>query len=67
MIIDCHGHYTTTPPQHARFRESQLAWLTDPSGSRPVPERITDDEIRESIEQNQLRVIRERGADMAIF
>jgi 4-oxalmesaconate hydratase len=67
MIIDCHGHYTTTPPQHARFREMQLAWLTDPSGSRPVPERITDDEIRESIEQNQLRVIRERGADMAIF
>ncbi|MBA3737742.1 MAG: amidohydrolase [Actinobacteria bacterium] len=67
MIIDCHGHYTTTPPQHARFRETQLAWLADPSGPRPNPERITDDEIRESIEQNQLRVIRERGADMAIF
>jgi 4-oxalmesaconate hydratase len=67
MIIDCHGHYTTTPPQHARFRKIQLAWLADPSGPRPGPEEITDAEIRESIEQNQLRVLRERGADMAIF
>ena len=67
MIIDCHGHYTTTPPQHARFREAQLAWLSDRSGPRPDPERITDDEIRESIEQNQLRALTERGADLAIF
>jgi 4-oxalmesaconate hydratase len=67
MIIDCHGHYTTTPAQHARFRETQLGWVAHPSGSRPSPERITDDEIRESIEPNQLRVLRERGTDIAIF
>ena len=28
---------------------------------------ISDDEIRESIEQNQLKLLRERGADMTIF
>lgn len=67
MIIDCHGHYTTTPAQHARFREAQLAWLADRSGPRPDADRITDDEIRESIEPNQLRLLRERGADLAIF
>ena len=33
---------------------------------RPIPE-ITDDEIRETIEANQLRLLRERGADMTIF
>lgn len=67
MIIDCHGHYTTAPAQHARFREAQLSWLREPQGARPVPERITDDEIRESIEANQLRLLRERGIDLTIF
>jgi 4-oxalmesaconate hydratase len=67
MIIDCHGHYTTTPPQHARFRQAQLAWLADPIGRRPSPETIDDEEIRENIEANQLRVQRERGIDLTIF
>jgi len=61
MIIDCHGHYTTAPPAHKAFREAQLAGL-DPS-----PAQISDDEIRESIEGNQLRIMRERGADLTIF
>jgi 4-oxalmesaconate hydratase len=67
MIIDCHGHYTTAPAAHKRFREAQLARLADPS--IPVPQRaeISDDEIRESIENNQLRVLRERGGDLMIF
>jgi 4-oxalmesaconate hydratase len=67
VIIDCHGHYTTTPPQHARFRASQLTWIADPTGPRPTAEPIADDEIRESIEENQLRVQRERGVDVTIF
>lgn len=67
MIIDCHGHYTTTPSQHARYREAQLVWVADPSGERPSPESIDDDEIRASIEDNQLRVLRERGIDLTIF
>ncbi len=67
MIIDCHGHYTTTPPAHQEFRDAQIARLTDPALSEPSPADITDDEIIESIEQNQLRLLRERGADMTIF
>jgi 4-oxalmesaconate hydratase len=67
LIIDCHGHYTTTPPQHGRFREAQLAWLAEPNGSRPSSEQVSDDEIRESIEANQLHVARERGIDVTIF
>jgi 4-oxalmesaconate hydratase len=62
LIIDCHGHYTTTPPAHRAFRESQLAGLAE-----PPPAEIGDDEIRETIEENQLRLLRERGADLMIF
>jgi 4-oxalmesaconate hydratase len=61
LIIDCHGHYTTVPEAHKQFRERQLA------GERPPPAEIGDDEIRETIEQNQLRVMRERGIDLTLF
>ena len=67
MIIDCHGHYTTAPEAHNLFREAQLAHFADPSKPAPAQPEIGDDEIRESIEQNQLRLIQERGADMTIF
>jgi len=66
MIIDCHGHYTTAPPGHQTFRDAQIARLDDPSLPAPQRARIGDDEIRESIEQNQLKLIRTRGADMTI-
>ncbi|GHH83735.1 4-oxalomesaconate hydratase [Streptomyces sulfonofaciens] len=67
MIIDCHGHYTTTPPQHQAFRDAQLARLDD--ASLPVPQQaaIGDDELRESVEGNQLRLLRERGGDLMLF
>jgi 4-oxalmesaconate hydratase len=67
VIIDCHGHYTTTPPAHKAFREAQLARLTDPGLPEPRPAEIGDDEIRASIEDNQLRLLRERGGDLMIF
>ncbi len=67
MIIDCHGHYTTTPAPHQRFRDAQLARLDDPAMPSPKPAEISDDEIRESIEPNQLRLLRERGGDLTIF
>jgi 4-oxalmesaconate hydratase len=67
LIIDCHGHYTTAPPPHAEFRRAQLARLADPGSSPPAPAEIADDEIRESIEQNQLKLLRERGGDLMIF
>jgi 4-oxalmesaconate hydratase len=66
MIIDCHGHYTTAPPQHDNWRQEQLAAFGEGRPSPAYP-AIPDDEIRESIEQNQLRLIRERGADLTIF
>ncbi len=67
MIIDCHGHYTTEPLAFTDFRKRQLAWFENPVGDQPVPGTISDDAIRESIENNQLRALKERGADMTIF
>ena len=61
MIIDCHGHYTTVPQAHRTFRERQLA------GGRPAPPEIADDEIRATSEENQLRVMDERGIDVTLF
>ena len=67
LIIDCHGHYTTSPDAHQGFRKAQLARFANPSLSAPLPAKISDDEIRESIEKNQLRLQRERGADVTLF
>jgi len=67
MIIDCHGHYTTAPEPHNVFRNAQKAHFKDPSAPAPLYPAISDDEIRESVEKNQLRLIRERGADMTVF
>ncbi|MBT8447347.1 MAG: amidohydrolase, partial [Gammaproteobacteria bacterium] len=39
----------------------------DPALPAPQAPRISDDEIRDSIESNQLKLLRERGADMTIF
>ena len=69
MIIDCHGHYTTTPPGVEAWRNAQKeAVAADPAH---VGEKgtvvVSDEEIRDSIEQNQLRLQRERGADLTIF
>ena len=68
MIIDCHGHYTTTPKQLDDYRKLQLAGCSCGS-SRPILPRpvISDDELRESVEGAQLRIQRERGTDLTIF
>ena len=66
MIIDCHGHYTTAPEAHNLWRRAQVAAYEANESTPPYP-TIPDDEIRESIETNQLRILRERGADMTIF
>ncbi|MBX2883829.1 MAG: amidohydrolase [Granulosicoccus sp.] len=67
MIIDCHGHYTTAPEPHQIFRDAQIKQLNDTSLPDPAYGHISDDQIRESIEQNQLRLQRERGADLTLF
>ena len=68
MIIDCHGHYTTAPPALGAWRDQQIAGLNDPATApRPCGPAISDDELRDSIEANQLRLMDERGIDMTIF
>lgn len=67
MIIDIHGHYTTTPQAHQTFRDEQLAALDDPTRPPARAVAISDDAIRESVELNQLRVLRERGGDLMLF
>ena len=66
MIIDVHGHYTTAPKQLQRFRDAQLAAL-DTGGAAPSLAAISDDELRDSVEDNQLRILRERGGDVMVF
>ena len=68
MIIDVHGHYTTAPPALGAWRDLQIAGLTNPSQTpSPASLRISDDELRESIETNQLKKMEERGSDLTIF
>jgi 4-oxalmesaconate hydratase len=67
LIIDCHGHYTTAPAAHQVFRDQQLARIKDPALPPASPARISDDEIRETIETHQLKLQRQRGADITIF
>ena len=57
MIIDCHGHYTTAPADLQKYRDSQVAALKDPAS---VPQKanlkISDDQIRDSLENAQLKL-----------
>ncbi|WP_445397915.1 amidohydrolase family protein [Streptomyces sp. LE64] len=68
MVIDCHGHFTTAPPQLARWRERQVAAAGTPKGA-PDPDGpvITDDDLRRAVEGNQLRLMDERGVDLTVF
>ncbi len=61
MIVDCHGHYTTAPKTLWEWRKRQVA------GGNPGSPRISDDEIRESLEGAQLKLQRERGTDVTFF
>jgi 4-oxalmesaconate hydratase len=68
MIVDCHGHYTTAPNALQTFRDAQIAALGDPTAGPPLESiRISDDQIRESLESAQLKLQRERGTDLTIF
>jgi 4-oxalmesaconate hydratase len=68
MIIDCHGHYTTEPEKMRQWRKDQLEMVEngDFKPTRALLE-IHDDDIRDGIENNQLRLQRDRGIDKAIF
>jgi 4-oxalmesaconate hydratase len=66
VIIDCHGHYTTVPAAHTEWRDAQRSAFDD---GTPVPDYpgISDDQIRESVEGSQLRLMAERGVDLTVF
>ena len=68
MIIDVHGHYTTAPKALEDWRNRQIAGIKDPSAMPKASElKISDDELRESIVNNQLKKMQERGSDLTIF
>ena len=68
MIIDCHGHYTTAPKALNDYRARQVALLAEPGAPALSPDvRISDDEIRASLEPHQIATQRLRGVDMTIF
>jgi 4-oxalmesaconate hydratase len=68
MIIDCHGHYTTAPKTLEAWRNQQVeAFNHGTTRPNPADLRIGDDELRESIAGNQLRLMQERGIDLTIF
>ena len=57
MIIDCHGHYTTAPNALQAYRDAQIAAVTDSSRVRTKGTvSISDDDIRESLEQSWSRM-----------
>ena len=68
LIIDCHGHYTTAPKALEDWRNQQIAGIKDPALRPQVADlRISDDELRETIVSNQLKLMTERGSDMTLF
>ena len=68
LVIDCHGHYTTAPKALENWRNAQIAGIKDPSVMPKAADlKISDDELRESIETNQLKLMKERGSDITLF
>ena len=68
MIIDCHGHYTTAPKALEDWRNQQIKGIKDPAAKPRVDSLvISDDDLRETIEANQLKLMKERGSDLTIF
>jgi len=67
VIIDIHGHYTTAPGELQAFRDAQLAHLADPERAAATLAAISDDQVRDSVANNQLKVLSERGGDVMLF
>ncbi len=68
MIIDIHGHYTTAPKSLEDWRNRQIGAIKDPTLTPKVSDlKISDDELRETIETNQLKLMRQRGIDLTVF
>jgi 4-oxalmesaconate hydratase len=58
VIIDIHGHYTTAPAALGAWRDRQIAGIADPTKKPSVADlRISDDELRETIEANAFSLV----------
>jgi 4-oxalmesaconate hydratase len=66
MIIDIHGHYTTSPKSHEAWRKAQVQAVKEGTPPPPRP-TLSDEEIRASMEGGQIRIQKERGTDLTIF
>nr|WP_240920860.1 amidohydrolase family protein [Phycicoccus endophyticus] len=68
VIIDCHGHFTTAPPQLAAWRERQVAAVGDPANAPdPAELDIPDEDLLAAVEGNQLPMMDARGSDLTVF
>lgn len=68
MIIDCHGHFTTVPKSFRAWRARQVEFANDPvHAPDPADAILTDEQIRDAIENGQLKLLRERGHDLTLF
>lgn len=69
MIIDCHGHYTTAPDELGVYREQQKAEYAE--NANVIHEKgkvnISDEALRDSVANNQLRLQQTRGTDLTVF
>ena len=64
MLIDAHGHYTTVPAGLRVFRALQISLMGKPVKGTV---NISDDEIRASLENGQLKLLDERGIDVMLL
>jgi len=64
MIIDAHGHYTTAPAELRAYRALQISTMNRPA---PSTVKITEEQIRQTLESEQLNKQRERGTDVSLF
>ena len=68
MIIDCHGHFTTVPQNFRDWRSKQVDFANDPANApKPSEAVVSDDQIRDAIENGQLKLQKERGYDLTLF
>jgi len=68
LIIDCHGHFTTAPKALEDWRNQQIDGIKDPAKMPKASDlKISDDDLREAIETNQLKLMKERGSDLTLF
>jgi 4-oxalmesaconate hydratase len=67
-VIDCHGHYTTEPPAMLAWRKRQIDAINDPAQSPSASAlSVSDDEVRASVAERQIKLQTERGISLALF